>query len=132
MVRAYCHSVIKLSDVLQTFAPEKEKTANVHGVRAEFLKEGMRRAQEAACLQTNEKENVMHVMRRSQQEPEETTVYFIGKLLWAKGLDLLLDMQEYYKQCTGEYFSIDIYGSGPEQTAIMRSFHGRRKLNDDQ
>jgi digalactosyldiacylglycerol synthase len=124
MVRAYCHSVIKLSHVLQTFAPEKEKTANVHGVRAEFLKEGMRRAQQEASLLAN-KENVM------QQEPQETTVYFIGKLLWAKGLDLLLDLQEYYKQCTGEYFSIDIYGSGPEQTAIMRSFHGRKKLNGD-
>ena len=31
MVRAYCHKVIKLSDVLQTFAPEKESTSNVHG-----------------------------------------------------------------------------------------------------
>jgi hypothetical protein len=29
MVRAYCHKVIKLSDVLQTFAPEKEFTSNV-------------------------------------------------------------------------------------------------------
>jgi hypothetical protein len=34
MVRAYCHKVIKLSDVLQTFAPEKEVTSNVHGVRS--------------------------------------------------------------------------------------------------
>ena len=29
MVRAYCHKVIKLSDVLQTYAPEKEVTSNV-------------------------------------------------------------------------------------------------------
>lgn len=33
MIRAYCHKVIKLSDVLQPFAPEKEVTENVHGVR---------------------------------------------------------------------------------------------------
>jgi digalactosyldiacylglycerol synthase len=125
MVRAYCHKVIKLSDVLQTFAPEKEKTSNVHGVRSEFLKEGLRRAQEerghADIL------NVMQVS--SRRETERTSVYFIGKLLWAKGLDLMLDLEEYYKQCTGEYFAIDIYGSGPEQKDIMRSYHGRKQLN---
>ena len=125
MVRAYCHKVIKLSDVLQTFAPEKEETSNVHGVRSEFLKEGLRRAEEAE----HQRSEVVEVMRRSQQEPEETTVYFIGKLLWAKGLDIMLDLEEYYKQCTGEYFAIDIYGSGPEQIPIMRSFHGRKQLN---
>jgi digalactosyldiacylglycerol synthase len=125
MVRAYCHKVIKLSDVLQTFAPEKEETSNVHGVRSDFLKEGLRRAQEAQSLNND----VVEVMQRSQEEPEETTVYFIGKLLWAKGLDLMLDLEEYYKQCTGEYFAIDIFGSGPEQTSIMRSYQGRKQLN---
>lgn len=44
MVRAYCHKVIKLSPVLQTYAPEKEVTSNVHGVRAEFWMEGLERA----------------------------------------------------------------------------------------
>lgn len=33
MVRAYCHKVIKLSDALQPFSPEKEVTEAVHGVR---------------------------------------------------------------------------------------------------
>jgi hypothetical protein len=33
MVRAYCHKVVKLSDTLQTYAPEKEQVSNVHGVR---------------------------------------------------------------------------------------------------
>lgn len=126
MVRAYCHKVIKLSDVLQTFAPEKEETSNVHGVRSEFLKEGLRRGEEA---RVNQDMDVAQVVRRIQQEPEETSVYFIGKILWAKGLDLMLDLEEYYKQCTGEYFAIDVYGSGPELMPIMRSYHGRKRLN---
>lgn len=125
MVRAYCHKVIKLSDVLQTFAPEKEETSNVHGVRSEFLKEGLRRAQEARRHDDNH--DIMEVS--SEQENARTKVYFIGKHLWAKGLDLLLDLEEYYRQCTGEYFAIDIYGSGPEQKDIMRSFHGRKQMN---
>lgn len=108
MVRAYCHKVIKLSDVLQTFAPEKESTSNVHGVRSNFLKEGMRRAQ--------------HRSKSSQRK-----IYFVGKLIWQKGLDTLLDLQDYYKECTGEYFPIDIYGSGPDQPEIMRAYLGRPK-----
>jgi digalactosyldiacylglycerol synthase len=110
MVRAYCHKVIKLSDVLQTFAPEKEFTSNVHGVRADFLKEGIRRAEAA----------------RMGDFSGERKIYFIGKLIWQKGFDILLDLEEYYKQCTGDYFPIDIYGSGPEQKDIMRAYLGRR------
>lgn len=41
----------------------------------------------------------------------------------------MLDVEDYYKQCTGEYFAFDIYGSGPEHNHIMRSFHGRKHLN---
>lgn len=110
MVRAYCHKVIKLSDTLQTYAPEKETTSNVHGVRRVFLEEGQRRAQ------ANE-----------QFEPDEPRAYFIGKLLWAKGLNILLDLQDYYRQCTGDYFEIDIFGSGPDQKEIKKAFHGRRR-----
>eukprot|EP00977_Amphora_coffeiformis_P005140 scaffold1087_cov154-Amphora_coffeaeformis.AAC.2 len=144
MVRAYCHkgkalteeedqqpsrlvclyltihlpmfTVIKLSDTLQTYAPDKECTSNVHGVRSEFIEEGIRRSQ--ATLQqgiTNSSTNSSH------------KVYFIGKLLWAKGLDKMLELQEYYRQYTGEYFHIDIYGSGPESKEIQRAFHGRQR-----
>jgi digalactosyldiacylglycerol synthase len=108
MVRAYCHKVIKLSDVLQTFAPEKESTSNVHGVRSNFLKEGIRRAQQRS--------------KSSQRK-----IYFVGKLIWQKGLDTLLELQDYYKECTGQYFPIDIYGSGPDQQEIMRAYLGRPK-----
>lgn len=44
MIRAYCHKVIKLSGVLQTYAPEKEVVENVHGVREDFIREGRRRS----------------------------------------------------------------------------------------
>ena len=107
MVRAYCHKVIKLSDVLQTFAAEKESTSNVHGVRSIFLEEGMRRAE-------------------SSSQPQRM-VYFIGKLIWQKGFDIMLDLEEYYKECYGEYFPIDIYGTGGDQKEIMRAYHGRPK-----
>ena len=124
MVRAYCHKVIKLSDVLQTFAPEKEETSNVHGVRSEFLKEGMRRAQQTRA---GDSEGVLKV--QDEEKKDETKAYFIGKLLWAKGLDLMLELEKYYRQCTGDYFPIDIYGSGPQENAIIRSYHGRKLAN---
>ena len=108
MVRAYCHKVIKLSDVLQTFAPEKESTSNVHGVRSQFLKEGMRRA-------------------KQRNKASKRKAYFVGKLIWQKGLDVLLDLQDYYKECTGEYFPIDIYGSGSDEQEISRAYLGRTK-----
>jgi digalactosyldiacylglycerol synthase len=100
------HKVIKLSDTLQAFAPEKEITSNVHGVRDNFV---------------------------NAPAPTSNTVYFVGKLLWAKGLDLLLELEDYYKEWTGDYFDIEIYGTGPDQTAIQRAFHGRRnvKINTD-
>ena len=34
-------------------------------------------------------------------------------------------MENYYRQTTGHYFSIDIYGNGPEEEEIQRAFHGR-------
>ena len=106
VVRAYCHKVIRLSAVLPSLAPNKEVTCNVHGVRSEFL--------EVASY-----ENGTHDQRAS--------VYFIGKLIWAKGFDKLLEMQEIFKHDTGEYFKIDIYGGGSDEKAIFRAFHGRKE-----
>jgi len=114
MVRAYCHKVIRLSPVLQSYAPEKEETSNVHGVRGEFLDEGLRRANEG-WNQTG-----------GSSIGEDKQTYFIGKLLWDKGLYIMLDLEDYYKTTTGEYFSIDIYGDGPDRKDIVRAYHGRR------
>jgi hypothetical protein len=119
MIRAYCHKVIKLSDVVQVFAPEKEITTNVHGVRHEFI---------VTAASSDEMEIRNEMDRRQPVEGEdETQVYFIGKLLWTKGLDIMLEFQEYYKQVTGDYFAIDIYGSGPDEEEIARAFLGRNQ-----
>lgn len=124
MVRAYCHKVVKLSDVLQTFAPEKEATSNVHGVRSEFLREGKRRGKQLRDALNFGNSG----LRDDLSNGTETCIYFIGKLLWAKGLDSLLELQVFYKQCTGAFFLIDIYGSGPNEKEIKRAFLGRKSL----
>lgn len=138
MVRAYCHVVIKLSDTLQTFAEEKEKISNVHGVRLDFLNEGSRRAENFLKSNMNVTENAKNsdlpkdsdLCNQESSSPQTSNnrsaqVYFIGKLLWAKGLDKMLDLQSYYKSCTGKYFQIDVYGNGPEEKEIKKAFHGR-------
>ena len=72
---------------------------------------------------------------KSLAEAENKNVgqtYFIGKLLWTKGLDVLLGLQDYYKQTTGDYFSIDVYGSGPDQDEIARAYLGRSSRTENQ
>lgn len=115
MIRAYCHKVLKLSGVLQSYAPEKENVENVHGVRDDFVHEGKRRAH----CSTNE--------TLPLDEEVEGQVYYIGKILYAKGFEQLLLLEEFYRECTGKYFAIDIYGNGPDEDEIKRAFHGRRR-----
>lgn len=55
-------------------------------------------------------------------------IYFIGKVIWAKGFDKLLEIEELYRKQTGDYFPIDIYGSGGDYDAISRAFLGRSGL----
>ena len=90
---------------------------NVQGVRSEFIEEGIRRSE--ATLHQG--------IVGATSTKDSHKVYFIGKLLWAKGLDKMLELEEYYRQYTGEYFPIDIYGSGPESKDIQRAFHGRQR-----
>mmetsp|Transcript_6867 Transcript_6867/g.14252 ORF Transcript_6867/g.14252 Transcript_6867/m.14252 type:complete len:648 (-) Transcript_6867:38-1981(-) len=102
-VQANCHKVIKLSGVLQRFT-EREVVCNVNGVRDEFF--SPRPALNASAARMP---------------------YYIGKLLWAKGLDRLLELEEFYKSKTGEYFPLEVYGSGMEGKEIERAFLGRGK-----
>ena len=100
MVRAYCHKLIKLSGILQTFSSDMEVVTNIHGIRTDFLAEGQRNTQ-------------------------KNGTYFLGKLLWAKGLDQLIQLQIDFKKQTGNFFAINIVGSGPEEDDIKRAFAGR-------
>lgn len=110
MCRAYCHKVIKLSAALQRFAPGKEEVANVHGVRREFLEVG-----------------------DQTKGSEMQGAYFIGKMLWPKGMDRLIPMMVYARERDGRTFTLDAYGSGPDESEIRRkalarnlsvNFHG--------
>mmetsp|Transcript_17241 Transcript_17241/g.31238 ORF Transcript_17241/g.31238 Transcript_17241/m.31238 type:complete len:585 (-) Transcript_17241:850-2604(-) len=121
MIRAYCHKVIKLSGVLQSYAPEKESIKNVHGVREDFIREGKRRG---LCS--------LNMTDFPLDEEVEGQVYYIGKILWAKGFDKMLELEEFYHECTGKYFAVDIYGGGPEEDEIKRAFHGKRSRKKTQ
>mmetsp|Transcript_251 Transcript_251/g.315 ORF Transcript_251/g.315 Transcript_251/m.315 type:complete len:519 (+) Transcript_251:206-1762(+) len=100
MARAYCDRIIKLSAALQEYAPEKEVVCNVHGIRDTFLEIG----------------------DRASLRPFDNGAYFIGKMLWGKGYDLMIQLMSHAKKRMGSAFTIDIFGSGPDQKAIQRSF----------
>lgn len=113
VVRAYCHRVIRLSDVLPSLAPNKEVTCNVHGVRSEFLEPAV-------------------ISKEESPDAPFASVYFIGKVIWAKGFDKVLEVQELYKKETGNYFAMDIYGGGNDEKAISRALLGRRNKHPDE
>ncbi|CAM9638879.1 unnamed protein product, partial [Sphacelaria rigidula] len=96
MARAYCHKIIKLSPVIQSLAPEKEVVCNVHGVRETFLEVG----------------------DAHNHQPRTGGAYFLGKSLWAKGYDRLIDLQIYNSKRLGRPFHLDVYGSGPDREKI--------------
>jgi len=122
VVRAYCNRVIKLSDTLQEFVPEKEVTCNVHGVRPDFL---MPSTEDNSGNDSSSHGDVAGI---GEVEGQIGTpcVYFIGKLLWAKGFDDMLEIQDRYRKRRGCFFPITVYGSGPDENAIKRAFFGRQ------
>jgi len=117
VVQANCHRVVKLSGVLQEFGSVSECVENVHGIRQTFLKEGKRRR---ASLTSS-----------SQISTEQRRAYFIGKLLWAKGFDHLLDLQTCFRERTGDHFEVDIFGSGPDEDEIKRAFAGSEEEDEE-
>ena len=109
VVRAYCHRIVRLSAALTSLEPSMEVTSNVHGVRSEFL----------------------DPPQKEKHEDTKAPVYFVGKLIWAKGFDKILEVQELYKEATGAYFAMDVYGGGQDMKAIQRGFFGRQGMASD-
>mmetsp|Transcript_30542 Transcript_30542/g.72055 ORF Transcript_30542/g.72055 Transcript_30542/m.72055 type:complete len:921 (-) Transcript_30542:24-2786(-) len=108
MCRAHCHRIVKLSGTLGQFAPEKELIENVHGIRASFLDAGS------------------EVSKRIQTSPDsdpvfgaeaDASVYFIGKMLWSKGIGSLMELLQYAEENAGIKIQVDMYGGGPDKDA---------------
>jgi hypothetical protein len=119
VVKAYCHRIIRLSETLPPLDPTKEVTCNVHGVRHEFL-------EPPAPPPKSESEDSEKAEDGSASEL--APVYFIGKLIWAKGFERVLELEERFKALTGDYFPMDIYGGGKDEKDIQIAFFGRNGL----
>lgn len=126
MCRAHCHRLIKLSGTLQKFCPEKELVENVHGVRRSFLDVG----DELRTKLTTPGVGDVDPVFSADAAP---TVYFIGKMLWSKGLASLMDLMKYAEESADLKVKIDMYGGGPnkdeasakaEKMGLDFSFHG--------
>eukprot|EP00584_Thalassiosira_punctigera_P014863 CAMPEP_0172555378 /NCGR_PEP_ID=MMETSP1067-20121228/58384_1 /TAXON_ID=265564 ORGANISM="Thalassiosira punctigera, Strain Tpunct2005C2" /NCGR_SAMPLE_ID=MMETSP1067 /ASSEMBLY_ACC=CAM_ASM_000444 /LENGTH=888 /DNA_ID=CAMNT_0013343895 /DNA_START=172 /DNA_END=2835 /DNA_ORIENTATION=- len=107
MCRAHCHRLIKLSGTLQQLAPEKELVENVHGVRRTFLDVG----EELRTKLTSPGGNTDPVFGADA----DPTVYFIGKMLWSKGIGSLIDLMKYAEESAGLKVKVDMYGGGPNK-----------------
>lgn len=125
MCRAHCHRIIKLSGTLGSFAPEKELVENTHGVRQSFLDSGRK-----LCKVLQSRNGKNDPVFGADAEP---TVYFIGKMLWSKGLASLMELMKYAEESAGLKVDIDMYGGGPsleeakarsERLGVSMDFHG--------
>jgi digalactosyldiacylglycerol synthase len=124
MCRAHCHRIIKLSGTLGQFAPEKELIENVHGIRGTFLDAG--------------KEVRKRILASPDKDPvfgaeADPSIYFIGKMLWSKGLGSLMELLKYAEESAGIKVKVDMYGGGPDKDAaeakakvldVDMEFHG--------
>lgn len=109
MIRAHCHRVIKLSGTLGKFAPDKELVENVHGVRGKFLQIG-----EEVKRSLTSKAGKNDPVFGPEADP---TIYFIGKMLWSKGLGSLMELLKYAEESAGLRLKVDMYGGGPDLKA---------------
>jgi len=144
--------LIRLSDTLPELDKTKEVTCNVHGVRTEFFAvddgymlesatvTGEKINEQKKCSTTTSSNNNQHPHSDDANLSEliddvggdgffvPEPIYFIGKIIWAKGFDKILEIEDLYRKVTGEYFPIDVYGSGGDFDAISRAFLGRGGL----
>jgi digalactosyldiacylglycerol synthase len=109
MCRAHCHRIIKLSATLDKVAPEKELVENVHGVRETFLNVGIELRDRIIQSQSNS-----DPIFGRDADPK---IYFIGKLLWSKGLGSLMELLKYAEESANLTCTVDMYGGGPDKDA---------------
>lgn len=118
MCRAHCHRIIKLSGTLDQMAPEKELVENVHGVRGTFLDVGkvvQKRIVDTSVPSSTSNNNSTDPTFGAEVEPK---IYFIGKLLWSKGLGSLMELLKYAEESAGlKDIRVDMYGGGPDMDA---------------
>jgi hypothetical protein len=120
MCRAHCHRIIKLSGTLDKTAPEKELVENVHGVRGTFIDTG---------IELRKKLQASSSTSDPVFAPDATpTIYFIGKMLWSKGLGSLMELLKYAEESAEVKVKVDMYGGGPDNDAAAAK---ARKLGLD-
>ncbi|KAI0561872.1 Digalactosyldiacylglycerol synthase family GT4 [Gracilaria domingensis] len=102
--RSYCHRIIKLSDAVQLFP--NSVTCNVHGVRDKFIRIG-----------------------KSRGGPFPRGAYFMGKVLWAKGYEQLIDCMIAHYNLTNEPLQIDFYGAGPDVDEVREKVDNHPALS---
>lgn len=127
MTNGHCHRIIKLSGTLPRVGnDDAEIIANVHGVRGAFLDAGAAKAvtrpyssaDDARCKDA----------RAEPSEPRTKGAYFIGKLLWQKGLGELASLLvATSKEFGGDILDGDIHivGDGKDRQAIEKEFKRR-------
>lgn len=111
MCRAHCHRVIKLSGTLDKVCPEKELVENVHGVRNTFIETG---------IQLRSRLRSPDIEKDEVFGPQsEAKVYFIGKMLWSKGLVSLMELLQFAEESADLKVHADMYGGGPNMKAAI-------------
>eukprot|EP00210_Caulerpa_lentillifera_P003787 g3618.t1 len=106
VTRAHCHHVIKLSDAVQ--ALPRQKTMFVHGVSPAFIEVGKKKA----SLAYEQQETCSTVFPKG--------LYFIGKVLWAKGYTELMELLSLHGSSSGRSLHMDIFGSGADLPAVQK------------
>jgi Glycosyl transferases group 1 len=94
---------------LDKVAPEKELIENVHGVRGTFLDIG-------AAVRSRLQKSSDPVFS-ADAEPK---VYFIGKMLWSKGLGSLMELLKFAEESANLRVSVDMYGGGPDMEVAAK------------
>jgi hypothetical protein len=88
----------------------------MYGVRADFTTEGLRRAEHAKLQGDN---------LWIRKDGDTRVLYW--QVALGQGLDIMLELEDYYKQCTNKYTAV-IFTEAGQIKDITKAFHGRRRL----